>query len=88
MEGKGFFTKEIEDALLASEIDLAVHSCKDLPTESPVGLRIAGYSKRANPMDVLLIRPESLDTKKNTTIQRRCDHRHIICSTQSSDQGI
>ena len=33
IEGKGFFTKELEDALLANEIDMAVHSCKDLPTE-------------------------------------------------------
>ena len=41
IEGKGFFTKEIEDALLASEIDIAVHSMKDLPTEMVEGLVIA-----------------------------------------------
>ena len=41
LEGKGFFTKEIEEALLNKEIDLAVHSHKDLPTTSPEGLRIA-----------------------------------------------
>jgi hydroxymethylbilane synthase len=40
IEGKGFFTKEIEEALLNKEIDLAVHSHKDLPTESPEGLVI------------------------------------------------
>lgn len=64
IEGKGFFTKELEDALLADEIDLAVHSCKDLPTEFPVGLTIAAYSKRANPFDILLIRKESVDETK------------------------
>jgi hydroxymethylbilane synthase len=64
IEGKGFFTKELEDALLANEIDLAVHSCKDLPTEYPDGLTIAAYSKRANPFDILLIKKESVDETK------------------------
>ncbi|MFN8237659.1 MAG: hydroxymethylbilane synthase [Chitinophagales bacterium] len=64
IEGKGFFTKELEDALLAGEIDLAVHSCKDLPTEFPEGLTIAAYSKRANPFDILLIRKQSKDETK------------------------
>ncbi len=59
MEGKGFFTKEIEDALLNKDIDVAVHSLKDLPTQSPEGLVIAGLSERANPSDILLIRKES-----------------------------
>ena len=40
MEGKGFFTKEIEDALLGGDIDLAVHCLKDLPTEDAPGLTI------------------------------------------------
>ena len=62
LEGKGFFTKELEDALLANEIDMAVHSCKDMPTESPEGLKMAAYSKRANPFDLLLIRKECVDT--------------------------
>ncbi len=61
LEGKGFFTKELEEALLKKEIDLAVHSHKDLPTEMPYGLLIAGVSKRADPSDVLLIRKEAVE---------------------------
>ncbi len=64
IEGKGFFTKEIEDALLNNDVDLAVHSCKDLPTESPDGLTIAAYSARAAAQDVLLIRSQGHDNRK------------------------
>jgi len=55
MEGKGFFTKEIEEALIHKEIDLAVHSLKDLETTSPQGLELAAISLREDPSDVLLI---------------------------------
>lgn len=61
LEGKGFFTKEIEDALLRGEIDLAVHSMKDLPTTPPEGLVISAVSYRENPNDLLLIRAASVD---------------------------
>lgn len=64
MEGKGFFTKEIEAALLSEEIDLAVHSHKDLETNPPAGLSIACVSDRAHPSDLLLIRKESVDANK------------------------
>lgn len=61
MEGKGFFTKEIEAALLDKSIDLAVHSHKDLETKSPEGLVIAAVSKRENPSELLLIRESAVD---------------------------
>ena len=52
--GKGVFTKEIEEALLREEIDLAVHSCKDLPTEERPGLRIGALLPREDPRDALV----------------------------------
>jgi hydroxymethylbilane synthase len=61
MEGKGFFTKELEEALQSGQIDLAVHSFKDLPTEFPKGLRIAAIPTREDPRDCLLIRQEFYD---------------------------
>ncbi|CAM2066839.1 hydroxymethylbilane synthase [Sulfidibacter corallicola] len=54
MEGKGFFTAEIEAALLQDEIDLAVHCLKDLPTENPSGLKIVAIPEREDPRDCLV----------------------------------
>jgi hydroxymethylbilane synthase len=54
--GKGLFTKEIEEALLAGTIDLAVHSAKDVPTFLPDGLTLAAYPQREDPRDVFVSR--------------------------------
>lgn len=59
IEGKGFFTTEIEQALLAGRIDLAVHSLKDLPAEPTDGLCVAAIPKREDVRDTLLIHPSS-----------------------------
>ncbi len=61
MEGKGFFTKELEDALLAGQIDLAVHSLKDLMTTQPEGLKLGAAGYRADRREMLLIRPDARD---------------------------
>jgi hydroxymethylbilane synthase len=54
--GKGIFIKEIEDALLSGAVDLAVHSMKDVPTETPSGLAFAAITEREDPRDCLLSR--------------------------------
>lgn len=60
LEGKGFFTKEIEQALLDNSVDLAVHSHKDLETNQPEGLVIACVSEREDPADLLLVAKNSM----------------------------
>ena len=62
LEGKGFFTKEIELALLEKSIDLAVHSHKDLETNQPEGLIIACVSEREDPADLLLVAKSAVDS--------------------------
>jgi hydroxymethylbilane synthase len=64
LEGKGFFTKEIEEELLAGSIDLAVHSMKDMPTTQPEGLCLTAISYREDPADCLVLRKERTDNSK------------------------
>lgn len=52
--GKGLFVKEIEDALLRGDIDIAVHSIKDIPTNIPEGLEISAMTERDDPHDVFI----------------------------------
>ena len=79
--GKGLFTKEIEEALLAGSIDVAVHSMKDVPTEIPGGLVIAAIPERENPHDALV--GCSLDELKpgsrvGTSSPRRASQLHAL----------
>ena len=54
--GKGIFIKELEDALLANTVDLAVHSMKDVPTDTPAGLAFPAITRREDPRDCLISR--------------------------------
>jgi hydroxymethylbilane synthase len=74
--GKGAFLKEIEEALLAQEVDLAVHSLKDVPTALPDGLRLAGVLERADPRDAFVsngprLQDLPLGSRVGTTSLRR-----------------
>ncbi len=69
MQGQGFFTKEIEDALLKKEIDLAVHSYKDLPTTPVKGLTVGAVSYREDPSEMLLIQKDCVDLKRKLNLK-------------------
>ena len=64
LDGKNFFTKELEDAQLAGKVDFAVHSLKDLATEMPAGLTLTAMVGREDPRDVLLANPDAIDQAK------------------------
>ena len=70
IEGKGFFTKELEEALLSGEIDMAVHSMKDLPTTAPEGLVTTAVSYRENPADWMMIRKECVDATQDLQLKQ------------------
>lgn len=69
LEGKGFFTKELEDELLEGTIDLAVHSHKDLPTTSPEGLIIAAVSEREDPGELIIILKDCVDLQQKLSVK-------------------
>jgi len=67
--GKGLFVKEIEEALLRGEADIAVHSMKDVPTEFPEGLHLAVICEREDPRDALIMN-RKLATKSNDPVRK------------------
>ncbi|MFH2036818.1 MAG: hydroxymethylbilane synthase [Candidatus Zixiibacteriota bacterium] len=72
MEGKGFFTKELEEALLNNEIDLAVHSLKDLMTTQPDGLKLGAVGFRADRRELLLVNNESFRVNSVFPVNDNC----------------
>ena len=96
MEGKGFFTKEIEEALLNNDVDLAIHSHKDLETTYPDGLTISAVPQRTFVEDLLLIRKESaaedavFEIKPDAVIgtssaRRKTQLKHHLPNCQTKD---
>lgn len=94
LEGKGFFTKEIEAALLDNQIDLAVHSHKDLETSQPKGLCIGAVSYREDPSELLLIHKSAQDAtqqwglKFGATIGTSSARRKAILKALRPDLNI
>ncbi len=94
---KGIFIKELENALLDGEIDLAVHSMKDMPTELPPGLQIGAVLEREKPWDVFIGNPQGtkitdLETGAkigSSSLRRRAQLKHHyphldICSIRGN----
>lgn len=82
--GKGLFVKEIEEALLREEIDLAVHSAKDLPGQIPEGLSLVAFPPRDDPRDALICREKSLGKNLpergkvgTSSLRRQAQLRHL-----------
>lgn len=64
LQTPGFFTKELEQALIDGRVDLAVHSLKDLPTKGPAELDLVAVGERGDPRDTLLVRPGAHDPSR------------------------
>lgn len=65
LDGKDFFTKELDEALISGQVDLVVHSYKDLGSERPADIMLAAVTKRSFAHDILLIKDESIARIKN-----------------------
>jgi hydroxymethylbilane synthase len=89
--GKGLFVKEIEEALLREEVDLAVHSMKDLPSELPPSLRIGAVVAREDPRDALVSHDGGLAQLPTgarvgtSSLRRRCQLLHLRPDLQILD---
>lgn len=94
LEGKGFFTKELEEELLGGTIDIAVHSHKDLPTTNPEGLIIAAVTEREDAAELLLILKDTVDItqklslKKGATVGTSSNRRQAQLLALRSDLNI
>ena len=78
---KSLFTKELEHELLSKNVDLAVHSLKDLQTQIPEGLKLAAVSKRHPVEDVLIARKKGMTIN---TIKRKCCCWHRVAEKKIS----
>lgn len=79
IDGKDFFTKELDEHLLSNKIDLVVHSLKDLSTKRPQGIELAAVTKRVNPADVLFIKRST----RNLLINKEFKNDSFVIGTSS-----
>ena len=88
--GKGLFTKEIEEALAAGTIDLAVHSSKDMPTLLPPGLVLSAFMEREDPRDVFISRKAKsiAELPRGATVGTASLRRQAMVKRKRSDLTI
>jgi len=88
--GKGLFTKEIEEALAADTIDLAVHSSKDMPTMLPPGLVLSAFMEREDPRDVFISRKAKTiaDLPRGATVGTASLRRQAMVKRKRPDLTI
>src|SRR5665648_163419 len=65
LEGKDFFTKELDESLLNGDVDFVIHSYKDLGSERPQGIKLAAITERKFAHDILLIDQQTIDDLSN-----------------------
>ena len=93
VEGRSFFTKELDEALLDGRIDLAVHSLKDVATVLPAGLVLAAVPEREDPRDVLVTRSGATSLARlssgariaTSSVRRRAFVRHARADLELAD---
>jgi len=87
--GEGVFVKELEDALSAGRVDLAVHSLKDMPTETPGEFRLAAVTERADPRDALVSSSGKLaDLPPNARVGTGSQRRAVQLLAQRPDLDV
>lgn len=86
---KGMFVKEIEEALLSGEIDVAIHSLKDMPSDQPACLILAATPKREDPRDALISRgPRLMDLPPGARVGTSSTRRQAMISAARPDLAI
>ncbi len=86
--GKGLFVKELDRALLEGNIDIAVHSLKDLPRETAQGTKLAAFYKRGNPFDRLVINPDKYPSLSKDLFAFFEDHKSLTIGTSSGRRAL
>ena len=88
--GKGLFVREIEEALLAGDIDLAVHSLKDLPAAVPAGLALVAFPEREDARDVLVTRSPGrfVDLRPGAVVGTSSPRRRAIALSLRPDLDV
>lgn len=86
--GKGLFVKELNRALLEGDIDIAVHSLKDLPQNITPGTSLAAFYKRGNPFDRLILNPKKYPNPPNSLLSFLANNKNLRIGTSSARRSL